>query len=419
MTHHPLEPLRTSERYHSLDALRAVAMLLGIAIHAAISFIATPVPVWPAADRSRHIAFDLLTFALHGFRLQAFFLMAGFFAALLWERRGWKGFVLHRIWRIGLPLLLASATFLPLTQAVFVIGFNQRPGEPYINMNGQELDLRAYKTGLVEFFASGAFLTVFQWMHLWFLFYLLLIYAIAVAAAPIVPRLARALRIEPAFRVLLRSRAKAVLFAVPTFVVMLPMHTWQADTPSKVAPEWRIVIYYLLFFGCGWLLYRQRELIAECGRHWRTHLLLAIFVVLPLTLGGISFSPFARLGNDLPAMVYPTLACYSLFTWLMVFGSIGLFERYFSQPRPAMRYISDASYWMYLAHLPLVIGLQIVVANWPGGAFLKFCSINVVSAALLLASYQLFVRYTWIGALLNGRKKRPDKHALGRSSQPA
>jgi peptidoglycan/LPS O-acetylase OafA/YrhL len=100
----------------------------------------------------------------------------------------------------------------------------------------------------------------------------------------------------------------------------------------------------------------------------------------------------------------------------MVFGSMGLFERYFSQPWPAMRYISDASYWMYLAHLPVVIGLQIVVANWPGGVLAKFCLINVVSAVLLLASYQLFVRYTWIGALLNGRKKRPDKHAPGSQS---
>ncbi|MFT4692161.1 MAG: peptidoglycan/LPS O-acetylase OafA/YrhL, partial [Limisphaerales bacterium] len=34
----------TNERYHGLDHLRAVAMLLGIYLHAAISYMHTPVP---------------------------------------------------------------------------------------------------------------------------------------------------------------------------------------------------------------------------------------------------------------------------------------------------------------------------------------------------------------------------------------
>ena len=30
-----------------------------------------------------------------------------------------------------------------------------------------------------------------------------------------------------------------------------------------------------------------------------------------------------------------------------------------------MRYLSDASYWLYLTHLPLVIGAQMLLVTWP------------------------------------------------------
>ena len=37
-----------NKRYHDLDALRAFAMLLGIALHGFCSFF--PLPIWPAQD---------------------------------------------------------------------------------------------------------------------------------------------------------------------------------------------------------------------------------------------------------------------------------------------------------------------------------------------------------------------------------
>ena len=40
---------------------------------------------------------------------------------------------------------------------------------------------------------------------------------------------------------------------------------------------------------------------------------------------------------------------------LLVFGFIGLFMRYLNSYNPVMRYITDASYWIYLMHLPFAI----------------------------------------------------------------
>ena len=48
----------TIDRRHDLDALRAIAMLLGIALHAAIAFIPGPTG-WPVQDSQSHPAFGL------------------------------------------------------------------------------------------------------------------------------------------------------------------------------------------------------------------------------------------------------------------------------------------------------------------------------------------------------------------------
>ena len=75
------------ERLHALDHLRAVAMLLGIALHAGISFMTLPFP-WAARDVSRHWSFDPVIGLIHGFRMQLFFFIAGFFALYSGETVG-------------------------------------------------------------------------------------------------------------------------------------------------------------------------------------------------------------------------------------------------------------------------------------------------------------------------------------------
>ena len=71
-----------------------------------------------------------------------------------------------------------------------------------------------------------------------------------------------------------------------------------------------------------------------------------------------------------------------------------------------MRYLSDSAYWLYLAHLPLVMFLQRLVRYWDLPAAVKFVGICFVTSAILLVSYEYLVRYTFIGATLNGRKTR-------------
>jgi hypothetical protein len=91
--------------------------------------------------------------------------------------------------------------------------------------------------------------------------------------------------------------------------------------------------------------------------------------------------------------------------------------RFLSAHRPVIRYLADSSYWLYLLHLPLVFALQVWMSDWPLHWSIKFPLLLVIATALLLASYRYFVRNTFIGEILNGR--RYEDHATDRSSAAA
>jgi peptidoglycan/LPS O-acetylase OafA/YrhL len=75
-----------------------------------------------------------------------------------------------------------------------------------------------------------------------------------------------------------------------------------------------------------------------------------------------------------------------------------------------VRYVSDSSYWLYLVHLPLIIVGQVLVRGLELPAMVKFTVLVAGATVILLVSYQLLVRYTWIGRLLNGPRTRRQSH---------
>ena len=111
-------------RYHDLDALRSVAMLLGIALHGLMSFVALPLPVWPAQDIHQHDGYLFALHAIHGFRLQLFFLVSGFFTMMLYRKRGLRGLVKHRTKSILLPLVVFTLILAPILIGIWFYGVN-------------------------------------------------------------------------------------------------------------------------------------------------------------------------------------------------------------------------------------------------------------------------------------------------------
>ena len=200
------------------------------------------------------------------------------------------------------------------------------------------------------------------------------------------------------------------------------------DTSDGFVPLPHVLAYYATFFTFGALMYRSRGrrgrlLVDTIGGRWWLYLPISLLVAFPagllLTFGEVAFH-FAWEGQaaDVNAGLFVTFGEVAFswlvasllqvaYAWGMCFGLIGLFRALLPRERRGVRYLSDSSYWMYVTHLPAVLVAQAVVRDWELPAEVKFLLISVVVTALLLLSYQLLVRYTPIGTMLNGKKVRP------------
>lgn len=378
------------ERLHALDHLRAVAMLLGIALHAGISFMTLPFP-WAARDVSRHWSFDPVIGLIHGFRMQLFFFIAGFFARLVCERLGvWK-FTKHRLQRIGVPFVLGMVVLVPMLGWLWMWG-----------MARMDLPMKLPMDPPKSW-------TQVPTAHLWFLQYLLVFYTLAVAGAGLVRWVPGTLlaAVDRAFDWLMQSKLRLLLL-VPLTVLCLwdgPMLGEVEQAGVSLMPKLRVVGYYGLFFAVGWWLHRRRAGLGRLpeGLKWSfAGALLALVVHWAVLVA----QPKAGQPNFLTLKLLG-LAGAAAYAWLMTFALTGWFLRFKGQYQPWMRYLADASYWCYLIHLPLVVWLQVLVAKWPVNGWVKFAGINLVAMVVLLLTYQWFVRYTWIGRLLNGPREKP------------
>jgi peptidoglycan/LPS O-acetylase OafA/YrhL len=99
------------------------------------------------------------------------------------------------------------------------------------------------------------------------------------------------------------------------------------------------------------------------------------------------------------------LFSYAVMMWSLVALTIGVFKRLFNRPSKTVRYLADSSYWLYLIHLPIVIWLQIAFAEIPWHWGVKLTLISCITIAVSLLLYDLLVRASVIGQVLNGGRK--------------
>ncbi len=513
-------------------------MFLGIAYHASLAFaLGHP---WVVVDSQRHLIPNLLAGILHGFRMPLFFLLSGFFVAMMWRKRGFKYVVQHRLRRVLVPCLLGVVTIVPITflaleaappshlyapqpmsdsgnelwQAVRwgevnrIKAYLSSGGDPYgvepefgatlmslaayagqrelvallieqgldinhrdargntplhaaayfghseivrllIGANARrdvenrggrtpldmarvsvpvtmlvahwmniELEEDAVSTGKSNIMAalSGekvlkddfagiltAVLSAPIFLHLWFLWYLwwftIAFGIIALIAARCNWRL---------------SHPRLVLSPV-RFVWLIPLilvpswfaHEYGGDTSVGLIPRLHVLLYYFVFFAFGALYFESNDASAKLGKYWRLMLPVALFICFPvsfdLATGNLGvFHPFVADGFERMA----SLVLQAVYVWFMVFGCMGLARAMLMKESRLIRYLSDSAYWLYLAHLPLVIFAQSFVAQWELPLALKVTLIAVAVVSFLLLTYEYLVRYTWLGTLLNGPRTR-------------
>jgi peptidoglycan/LPS O-acetylase OafA/YrhL len=392
-------------RLDYLDATRAFALLLGVVFHASLSF--TPYFMgWAVQDVSTSPLVTDFFLVSHSFRMELFFLLAGFFSHGLLQRQGTGGFLRSRLVRLGVPFVAGWFLLRPLIVSGWIMGAASLRGDYdfWAGIRGGFASLRKLPADL------------FTGSHLWFLYYLLLVTGLLLVVRLAVLAATRAFGGEPALA-RLRSRLDAAtgwlarsgwglpLLVLPTAAALWGMRFWGIDTPDQsLRPHLPVLAVFGGFFALGGMLGRQPpEVIAAFGRITVTRvLLLAAGFIGTLKLNAIQADPGHP--HFTAAYVGFTLG-YATLMWTLVALTLGLFRCWFSQPQPAIRYIADSSYWMYLIHLPVVVWLQVAVAEVPLHWSLKLAFVSAATIAIALLSYDLFVRSTWLGQVLNGRRR--------------
>jgi glucan biosynthesis protein C len=384
-------PNRWPNRWHDLDAVRAFALILGVAFHGAMSFM-TP-RIWIIDDPQHSAGLNIVFYVLHMFRMTTFFVLAGFFARLLMQKRGALGFARNRLMRVALPMIIFWVPVFSAIVAALIIANPLPPG--------------ATAAPTPPLTAA-----TFPLTHLWFLYVLLIFYAAALAlkGAGELTRLGGPLGrlLDGATRLLTRLDLVTGVLILPAAAALYLAPSWSmwfgVPTPDTgLMPNLPALAAYGTAFAFGWQLHRAPELIDRIARRWWVYGLSAILgTVLCLNMVGMTPVLTPTTGREHPLY----LLCYLLTGWSWSFALIGAARTFLHAENPVIRYLSDASYWIYIVHLPLILAMQILVRglNWPAEA--KYALVILVTFGVSLLSYALLVRYSFIGAILNGRKRR-------------
>jgi peptidoglycan/LPS O-acetylase OafA/YrhL len=204
-----------------------------------------------------------------------------------------------------------------------------------------------------------------------------------------------------------------VPLALPVAVCLYFHERWFAlggiPTPDmSLVPNLPAFVGYGIAFTFGWLLHRQVAPLANLRRLCWANIAIAIVLSL-VAMSLVANSAAIAAGSG--RIVYA--AVYAIASWSWTFAILGAAAHFMSAERPAIRYLADASYWMYLIHLPIVFALAQAMSDWPLHWSIKFPLLLVTAMALLLASYHWLVRFTFLGKALNGKRhERPPVPAL-------
>ena len=378
----PPPPIPT-ERHHGIDALRGGMMLLGVVLHLAINYVEGPEDgTWPFRDPARSPLAGLAVLAIHTFRMPAFFVMSGYFAAMLIERRGLRGYAANRLKRIVLPSVVGWFVLFPLTMLAFV----------FVRLQTDQVD-DATRAAL---FAAAL---KHPWanptpIHLWFL-EVLILFGIASLPMVLITRVMPAsLRAAAACvrRALFMGRARWLLvpvLATLSTITMLPMHRPGIDTPHSFAVSLPILACYGLYFMGGWMIRRESGMVARLVATGWWHLGGGVVALLASLVTAIAWFVMTGHGaTPAPGLLLAAQGTSALASWLLILGLIGVAERVLARPRPSVRWLVDASFWIYLVHLPLCVVVPWLLSGLPLGAVGRFTVSFVIVSTLLALSYE-------------------------------
>ncbi|MDQ2076161.1 acyltransferase family protein [Marinimicrobium sp. ABcell2] len=359
--------------YHDIDILRGFLMSLGILLHAA--FYLSPNPLGPYINVGvESPVYQYLIDVIMLFRMEAFFLVAGFFAAMLAERYSLRHNLTRRAARLLVPMLVCGLTF------NLIIGFLAWPGEFE----------RSPLSG--HYWLSGLWLE-----HLWFL-PILFVYG---AAYQVLHHFTAVLQLRPTFKFPVPLLLLLIYLSYPVLVFLFHRVGWRLDVwpwgRSLFGLFWMPhLITYIPDFLLGVVLWKLGALraITTGAVLWLHGSLALLGMYLFFAVDGAP-STWVRILFELSeyAVALP-----------LAFLSMGAFAVLFARPGAWGKYLADASYTLYLLHMPVLACVAFyfyrVGAPSVHVAFAIFCVLTLVVG---LVSHHFIQKSRAAAFLLNGK----------------
>ena len=364
-----------TERLHSLDFLRAFALLMGVLLHVLMLFLE------PFDGSEPRRGASIIFIWIHTWRMPLFMLLAGFFTALSLSKRNTGNYSFNRLIRLGVPLLLLWSVI------------------PAIDEEASRLfkapELIAWLFYDVPF--------TFRLDHLWFLYYLLIFYSILLLIKTAVPFIySFILGVE-------LSLSRVLMVWLPILILLSPLNKPTGGifgNDPVIFGEINLgsMLFMASFFMIGMQAYKSSQFLANLQRirFWLPGLI--IFSLIPIGLlawGGVKDEPFAFSGL-LELWIVNSLSGSAAL--LLVLSIMGLAMHKISSSGYLLRWLVKLSYPIYVFHLMFVISVS---------GTLMFFGINDWLVVLLgfasgilfpLVIYYAIISWTPLDWVFNGYK---------------
>jgi peptidoglycan/LPS O-acetylase OafA/YrhL len=375
----------------ALCNLRAVIIVIVVAFHSLLAYLAsTPAggaafdqapyswEAFPIVDAQRWLGFDLFCAWQDVSLMSLLFFLSGLLAAGSLTRKGSRTYIADRLWRIGLPFLLAVAFLSPLS---FYPAYLVRTAEPSVlGFWRQWFSLSSWPSG-----------------PQWFLWQLLVVNVLAAALYAVAPgyiqrlgRLAAWIGERPVIFFAFMAAASALAY-VPLALIYSPW-TWGAFGP--LALQFCRPAHYVVYFFIGLALGNyglDRGLVACDGplaRNWLAFLAAAV-VSFGVWAGFTSLTmpdwDKAAGAAQLAASLAFPLACAGGGLFLLA-----VCLRFGRNRRWVLDSLSANAYSIYLLHYVFVVWLQYALLD---SGLLVFVKAAIVFTGALIVSWAASVGF--------------------------
>ena len=364
-----------TNRFHSLDFLRALALLMGVLIHVLMLFLE------PADGSEPRLGASVIFIWIHTWRMPLFMLLAGFFTAFSLAKRDVGNYALNRLIRLGAPILLLWSVI------------------PAIDEAATEL----FKIPeLISWLFYDVPFTL-RLDHLWFLYYLLLFYGVLLLLESINPKI---FSFIADYKL---SLTRVLILWLPILILLSPVNKPTGgifgDIPATFG-EVHIgsMLFMASFFIIGIQIHKNPHFLESLKqmRFWLPSLIVSSLIPIGLLgWGGFKDEPFAFSG---PLEMWIVNGLAGSATLLLVLSIMGLAMHRISSSGQMLRWLVKLSYPIYVFHLMFVISVS---------GTLMFFGVNDWLVVLLgflsgiffpMIIYYAFISWTPLDWIFNGYK---------------